>query len=150
MPGGESSTAVAPRGGGGGVPLSQPPTDMPPIRPTPAGFGPSTGPSGSAAEGCWGWAGSADGDGSGGAPREAEAGVQGPEPGEGRGTKVGERLGLLCSLSRGASDLSPAGKASVSGTPPLPPPPGAARRSQAGGAWGARLPAGRGEPGAEA
>lgn len=65
-----------------------------------------------------------------GAPGEAEAGAgaRSPERGRaaGRWREVGELLGAHCSLSRGASDLSPTGKASVWAPPPLPESPGAA------------------------
>ena len=77
--------------------------------------------------------------------------TRGREPGEGLGRRaregVPERLGAHGSLSRGASDLSPTGKASVSAALPLPPLAGAARRPRARGAAWARAPAGCGKAG---
>lgn len=62
----------------------------------------------------------------GGRSRGAEAGA-GPGGGApGRRREAGELLGAPCSVSRGASDLSPAGKASVGAPPPLPESRGAA------------------------
>lgn len=74
--------------------------------------------------------------------------ARGPEPKEGPEWRaregVRERLGAHGSLSRGASDLSPTGKASVSAPPPLPPPWGVERhRRRARDAAWARAPAGR-------
>lgn len=64
----------------------------------------------------------------GAGPRSAEPGARSPQPGRPAGPwrEVGELLGADCSLScgasRGASDLSPTGKASVRAPPPLPSP----------------------------
>lgn len=85
-------------------------------------------PSGCAAARCSGWAGSAESGRSGGAECAGLRERPRPEPGRAAGPwrAVGERLGADCSLSRGASrgasDLSPTGKASVWAPPPLPRP----------------------------
>lgn len=73
---------------------------------------------------------------------------RGPEPGAGPWRRaregVGERLCAQGSFSRGTSDLSPTGKASVLARAPLPQPPGAARCRRPPGSQWALVPAGRG------
>lgn len=121
--------------GGGGVPFSQLPTGAPrsPVtacRLRPAGLARLPVPRrvarlGLRARRVAGAAGRVRG-----APRRAEAGAGARSPGVGsperRGLEgVRERLGAHGSVSRGASDLSTTGKASVWAPPPLPPPVGA-------------------------